>query len=324
MSETPTVSVVVLSFNRPQYLRESLQAIRAQTYPASRVVVVDNHSPASDRVAELVATFPEIDLIRNSSNLGFTGGMNIGIAAATSKYVLLIEDDITTDPACLGELVRCMEADPRVGLCGAIMFNRGDGSVRCAGGELSLGSRYGKRIFGAGERDAASRAVSYLPGALMLARLDDLRRWGGFRDDFFMYYEDDELCLRVLKEGRAIVVAPRAKVSHFDPEPGPCPAWLGYVKVRNFFRLYLLHAPMSVLPGFLARYVVWQFVCEVCRLRPSSLLVLAAALDTLARSPWLLRDRRRLSRGSPPEHAREDIPTPASLLDAAPLDRPRI
>ena len=219
MPDNPSVTAVVLSYNRPQYLRESLQALARQTRPASRIVVVDNRSPASEEVAETVAEFAGVEFICNPDNLGFTGGMNVGIAAATGEYVLLIEDDITADADCLAELVRCMEADPRIGLCGATMFNRGDGSIRCAGGELSLGARYGKRILTC-ERSAAPYPVSYLPGALLLARRDDLRRWGGFRDDFFMYYEDDELCLRVLKECRTIVVAPRAKVSHFDPPPG--------------------------------------------------------------------------------------------------------
>jgi GT2 family glycosyltransferase len=313
----PDVTAVVLSYNRPDYLRESLIALALQTRPADRAIVVDNRSPASDKVAEVVAGFRGVELIRNAGNLGFTGGMNVGIAAATGKYVLLIEDDITADAECLGRLVACMESDPRIGLCGAVMFNRGDGTVRCAGGELSLGARYGKRIFGAAECDGLPRRVSYLPGALLLARRDDLRRWGGFRDDFFMYHEDDELGLRVLKEGRTIVVAPGAKVSHFDPAPGPSPAWLDYIKLRNFYRLYLLHAPAAVLPGFLARYTAWQFLREALRLRPRCLLVLAVALDTLARSPWLLRDRLRMT-ARPPGRALDGVQTPPPLLDAVP------
>ena len=325
--ENPSVTAVVLSHNRPHYLRESLLALTRQTYPAARIVVVDNRSPASDKVAEVAAAFPGVELIRHGANLGFTGGMNAGVAAATGRYVLLIEDDIVADRECLAELVRAMEADPRVGLCGALMFNRGDGSIRCAGGELSLGTRYGKRIVGAGERDqgqfAAPYSVSYLPGALLLARLEDMRRWGGFRDDFFMYHEDDELCLRILKEGRTIAVAPRAKVSHFDPKPGPCPVWLDYVKTRNFFRLYLLHAPASVLPAFLVRYVAWQFLREAFRLRPRSLVVLGAFLDALARSPWLLWDRGRLAADARRrERGSVGPPRDSSTPDVAPQGLP--
>ena len=308
-SDSPPITVVVLSYNRPEYLRESLRALAAQTYPAARVVVVDNRSAASGRVAEVVAGFPGVELIRNPTNLGFTGGMNAGIAAATGKYVLLIEDDIVADRNCVAELVRCMEADPDVGLCGGVMFNRGDGAVRCAGGELSLGTRDGKRIFTADDAPTPY-FVSYLPGALLTARLEDLRRWRGFRPDFFMYHEDDELCVRVRKAGRRIAVAPGAKVHHFDPEPGKCPTWLEYIKVRNFLRLYLLHAPASVLPAFLGRYVAWEFVREAFRLRPRCLLVLGAFLDTVFRSPWLLRDRCRRPAGG--------LATTAPSSDVAP------
>ena len=81
-------------------------------------------------------------------------------------------------------------------MCSGVMHNRSDGSIRCAGGEMRLGSRFEKRVIGEGGKDLEGRnqpfLVSYLPGALLCARLgDDFRRWGGFREDFFMYHEDD-------------------------------------------------------------------------------------------------------------------------------------
>ena len=76
--DSPNVTAVVLSYNRPHYLRESLLALTRQTHPAMRIVVVDNRSPASGKVADVAAAFPGVELIRNASNLGFTGGMNAG------------------------------------------------------------------------------------------------------------------------------------------------------------------------------------------------------------------------------------------------------
>lgn len=296
-SDNLLVTVVVLSYNRPDFLRESLRALVAQTYPHLRVVVVDNRSPASEHIAKVVADFPGVELVRNAENLGFTGGMNVGIRAATGKYVLLLEDDVVADAGCAAALVDYAEAHPEVGLCGGVMLNRGSGTVRCAGGELSLGARFGKRVIGSGLDGAhpfgEPYPVTYLPGALMFARREDLLRLGGFREDFFMYFEDDELCLRVRKAGWQIAVVPGARVAHFEPPAGPCPGWLEFVKTRNLLRLYLLHAPLLVLPYFLCRNVAYEFVRLAVRCHPRCLVLLRAALDTLLRSPGLLRDRSR-------------------------------
>ena len=296
--ESVRVTAVVLSYNRPHCLRESLLALTRQNYPAVRIVVVDNRSPASGQVAEVAAAFAGVELIRNAANLGFTGGMNAGVAAATGRYVLLIEDDIVAEPTCIAALVKCLESHPEVAMCSGVMHNRSDGSIRCAGGEMRLGSRFEKRVIGEGRKDLEGRnqpfLVSYLPGALLLARLDDFRRWGGFREDFFMYHEDDELCLRILKAGGRLAVVPAARVDHFDPPAKPCPRWLEIMKLRNFFRLNLLHAPAASLPGFVCRYAVWQLLLEALR-RPSRALLRTQALfDTLVRLPGLLLNRRRL------------------------------
>jgi GT2 family glycosyltransferase len=290
-------SVVVLSYNRPHYLREALRAIARQALPPAEILVVDNRSPASAEVARAVAECPGARLIANATNLGFTGGMNVGIRAASADYVLLTEDDIVAEPQCLGALVGHLRANPDVGLCTGVMLNREAGTIRCAGGELGFGPRYRKRVLGENEADCGQYrepfAVTYLPGALVCARRADLRRWGGFREDFFMYHEDDELCLRVARAGRRIMVVPQARAYHFEPAAGPSPPWLDFLKIRNFLRLHLLYAPARSLPAFLARYVGWGLLRDGLRRRPRARLLARASLDTLRQLPHLLRDRRR-------------------------------
>jgi GT2 family glycosyltransferase len=309
------VSVILLSHNRPGYLRESLAAAVRQRLRPSEILVVDNHSPASPEVAAVVARFPEARLVANPTNLGFTGGMNVGLREATGDYVVLLEDDIVAEGGCTAALTAYLGAHPEVGLCGGVMLNRRAGTVRCAGGELRLGVRYHKKIFGANEPDEGQYRepflVSYLPGALMCGRLQDLRRWGGFREDFFMYYEDDELCARLTRAGWRIAVVPGARVEHIDPPPGPCPRWLEYLKLRNFLRLYLLHAPARALPGFLVRYAVWSLLSEGLSRPAYAVLRARALLDALFRLPRLLRDRYRLGPQPPPPQAAAETHRPA-------------
>ena len=81
MSDVPPVTAVLLSYNRPEMLREALASVVAQTYPNLRVLVVDNKSPTSDRIREVVAGFSGVEFIANPTNTGFTGGNEPGPSA---------------------------------------------------------------------------------------------------------------------------------------------------------------------------------------------------------------------------------------------------
>jgi GT2 family glycosyltransferase len=296
MSVHPAVSVVLLSFNRPNLLSQALEALLGQTQSISEILVVDNRSPRSGEVAEVVGRFPTVRLIANDTNLGFTGGMNVGLAHATGEYILVTEDDLILDPNCIEVLMGYVPAHPEVALAGGLMVNHTSGTLRCAGGELRLGTRYEKRVHGWDEEDCGQfplpLEVTYLPGGFLLARRSDWQRWGGFHPSFYLYYEDDELCLRVVREGGQIVMIPQARVRHFEPDPGPCPGWLERIKIRNLLQLGLLHVPARRLPVFLARYAILPLLAGI-RLEPRAWLHFRALLDLLGRLPWLLSERYR-------------------------------
>lgn len=253
----PTVSVVVLSFNRPALLERALQTIVSQTYPRFDVTVVDNRSESSDRIRDIVSAFEGVRLIANESNMGFTGGMNRGLAAVTGDYVYLTEDDIELAPDCLEQLIGHLERNPDVALAGPVMWNRHTPTIRCAGGEFALTPVYQMRIVGVGMPSLPATGpfrTMFLPGAAIAARTSLLRDLGGFRLDFFMYREDVELCSRVLERGGGIAVVPAARVYHHEPVYAPDSALLAFHKHKNLAALYLLHAPLVVLPLYFIRY----------------------------------------------------------------------
>ncbi len=292
MTAAPTVSVILLSYNRPEMLREALASVVTQSYLNLRVIVIDNKSPASDRIAEVVAGFSGVELIASPTNTGFTGGMNLGLRHASGKYVLFTEDDIVVDGNAVKLLVAHMEADPVTGLGGAVMLNRATGTIRCAGGEVRLGKRFDFQVIGRHElptdRETAPYPVTYLPGAFILARRDLLDRIGGFWDKLFMYNDDVELCVRATRAGAGIVVVPAARVWHFDPPVRPDPVWLTALKVRNMLWLYIRHAPIGVLIPFLARYCLVGFIRGLVTNPRHALALVRAVVATGIRLPTLL------------------------------------
>jgi len=297
MSDVPPVTAVLLSYNRPEMLREALASVVAQTYPSLRVLVVDNKSPTSDRIREVVAGFSGVEFISNPTNTGFTGAMNLGLRHASGKYVLFTEDDIVVDRNALNALVSHLEANPAIGLGGGVMLNRATETIRCAGGEIRLGQRFEFRLIGENEPPSNDEAdaypVTYLPGAFILARLELLDHIGGFWDELFMYSDDVELCIRATRAGAGIVVVPAARVWHFDPPVRPDPGWLTTMKVRNHLWLYIRHAPIDVLIPFLLRFCLSGFIRGLVTKPSYALALVKAVAATGLRLPMLLNLRWR-------------------------------
>ena len=254
----PLVSIIILSYRRPTLLGCAIATAVSQDWPFTEIIVVDNKSDESDSIAALTASYPTVRLLRNQQNLGFTGGMNAGIDAARGDFIYLTEDDIEMDAGCISALVSHLRKHPGTGLAGAMMLNHDDGTIRCAGGRVELGTKFSMQVIGAGEVPAPRASVepylvSYLPGASMMASREHLALLGGFRDDFFMYMEDVELCCRVLQRGLDIVLVPDARVVHYRSDDSPS-ARLEYCKIRNLATLYFVHAPLRLIPEFVLRY----------------------------------------------------------------------
>lgn len=324
---SPIVSVVLLSYNRPDYLRQAVASILAQSYQHLEMIVVDNPSPASGEIAAVVSAQRNVRLIRNDTNSGFAGGMNRGIENAHGHFIYLTEDDLVLDKHCIRNLVEYMEDHPSGGLVSPVMYNKTEGTIRCAGGEFALGAIYRRQTHGEGQRDTGQFTqafnVTYVNGATMFARADLFRRLGGFREEFFMYVEDVEFCARVLTSGEPMAVIPQAKVYHFDP-PADANAspYFNFHRLKNFFSLYLLHAPARVLPEFFLRYALLNLLRSMVGRggRPSTLV--KALVWVAMRAPALLKERRgrpALSVGSraitqPAGDAAEATPPPPAEL----------
>ena len=136
--DDPLVSVIVLSYNRPQFLRESLEYIYKQSYRNFEVLLMDNGSSCPEQIRDAVAAFPGAKLYMAKTNVGYTGGMNAGVAFAKGKYVYLTEDDMFSEPDCIERLVRYAESDPSAAIVSGSIYSREDEQLICCGGQVSL------------------------------------------------------------------------------------------------------------------------------------------------------------------------------------------
>lgn len=223
------VSVVVVSYNTRAPLRRCLVALRDSTDLSTEVIVIDNAS--SDGSADVVEReFPEIHLIRSSTNLGFAAGVNRAARHAVGDYLLLLNPDAEIQPGAVGALVDAARRHPLAGPIGGRTVDP-EGtldprscwalptawSVFCFGSGLSTVFRrspiFDPESLGRWPRDT-ERVVGAISGALLLIERELWVRLGGFDEDYFMYSEDIDLARRARDFGRRSLVTPGAVALH--------------------------------------------------------------------------------------------------------------
>lgn len=295
----PLVSVVILSYNRPDFLQQALQSIAAQTYSRLEIVVVDNPSSESERIRGIVAEFPAVRLIAMPTNAGYTGGMNEGIRQSRGEYVYLTEDDMVTDPHAIAAMVAYAESDSQAAIISGIHFNE-RGAMVHAGGFIKLAVLFSLFLIGRDTPEppplAGPFCATYATGAMMMLRRSAVEGLGTFRPDFFMYLEDVELCVRILRAGGTIVIVPAATARTLADRPTEkSSSLLNFHKFKNLQALYLLHARAGVLPGFFARYSAALWLRYLFRDPAVAMAVARANLWLVLHWPSLFRERRRLA-----------------------------
>ena len=215
---TPTVTVIVISWNGGAVLRECLVSLREQTY-ACRVIVVDNGSGDGSQ-ALVRRDFPEVQLIENGRNLGFGEGNNIGMRAAIAagaEYIALLNQDARADRKWIEAMVQTAETDPTVGAVGSrMLLDSHPGLLNSTGVLVNLSGCAWDRGFARADGAMWRQPTEILAasGGAMLLRVDALRHAGLFDADYFAYFEDLDLGVRLWEAGYRVVYSPEAEVVH--------------------------------------------------------------------------------------------------------------
>lgn len=248
---SPRVDVVIPSFNARALLQRCLTRLAEQTQ-LHRVIVVDNGS--IDASAAMVrAQFPDALLITHPRNLGFAAGCNAGIELALSQnadYVALLNQDTEPEPSWLSALVEAAEADATVAAVGSRILLASHRTVlNSAGIEVNALGQAWDRGFGRADGSQWHQHTEILgaSGGALLLRASALREVGLLDPDYFAYYEDLDLCVRLREAGYRIVFAPAATVFHRAWHVFGAPSADREVLVRaNRWRFFLKHFPLRL------------------------------------------------------------------------------
>jgi len=217
------ISVIIVTWNTASLLEECLNSVTKslQNVDRGELILVDNNS--SDNSALFVEqNYPQICLIKNDKNLGFSKANNIGIEISTGRYILLLNSDTILNENVLPDLIRFMDEHPKAGACGVRLLSP-DGTVQ----PFSFGNdpTLGYLIKRAATKFLLKKPChnwnleyvfepDWVSGACLMLRSEVIRLTGPLDENIFMYFEDNDLCLRIRNAGFKIYYNPHISVLH--------------------------------------------------------------------------------------------------------------
>jgi len=228
----PDISILIVSWNVRELLLGCLAALPEAVGDdfSYEVIVVDNASK-DGTVTAVRETFPDVRIIANADNRGFTGGNNQALAAARGRYLFLLNPDTKPLPGSIARLARYLENHPETGMVGPRLWY-GDGSPQPSRRrfptlatlftESTIIQHYfpGLGLFArytlADVPDDQEQEVDWLVGAALMARREVYEQIGGLDETFFMYSEELDWCKRAKDAGWRIAYEPAAEIIHYE------------------------------------------------------------------------------------------------------------
>ena len=238
----PSLSMVIVSYNTVDLLRDCLLSVRPQLGPQDEVIVVDNDS-ADGSAAMVAAEHPTVVLVASRENLGFGRANNRGFSLAKGDLVWMLNPDTRLTAGALEAAVAFMLQNPVVGMAGTALINP-DGSPQAAVEQGYPGQRYAGSALG-----TLPGEIAWVMGASILARREVLARVGGFDERFFLYGEETDLCLRVRQAGWPIGFIESAVVMHYGGESERLHPAASVIekKFRAEMQFYAKHYPQAAI-----------------------------------------------------------------------------
>jgi GT2 family glycosyltransferase len=228
------LSIIIVNYNVKEFLQNLLHSLnKAVSNLRHEVVVIDNAS--DDGSVEFIhEKFPQIKLISNQTNLGFSKANNIALKISSGKFILLINPDTLVREDTITKMIEFLNNHPDAGLVGCKILNP-DGSLQLAcrrsfpGPWTSFCKVTGLSTLFPKSKLFAKYNLTYLDensthevdaisGSFMMMKREVYEKVGGFDEQFFMYGEDLDLCYRIQKNGYKVYYYPGTQIIHYKGE----------------------------------------------------------------------------------------------------------
>jgi len=207
------VSIIIVNWNAKKYLKECIESLLSQSFTDYEIILVDNAS-SDDSVSFVKEHFPQVKIIQNNDNVGFAEGNNIGIKNSIGKIIALFNPDAVADTKWLSILVDTLQSSEKIAAVTGKMYYLGEkygkDAVFCTWSKIAPYSAIPTNFY----ENEPSAKVDYLSGAAMVVKRDVLDKIGMMDSDYFLYFEETDLCARMIRAGYDLMYIPDAIVWH--------------------------------------------------------------------------------------------------------------
>ena len=210
------VSVIIVSYNSKKYIKALMESLFSQktSFPFE-IIIVDNCS--TDNSYEYIkSNYPQIKLIKNTSNSGYGAGNNLGVKYARGEYIIIMNPDVIISNNLICELTHHLENNDQGKIISIPKILTYDGSMISSAGLIIhfTGLTFTKGWKMSPKAFSKKEYVNALNGCCFAIRKKEFIELGGFDEVFFMYKEDTELSWRANAHGFKIIYCPEAVVMH--------------------------------------------------------------------------------------------------------------
>jgi GT2 family glycosyltransferase len=229
------LSAIIVSYRTPGEVAAAVASLRAQKDPPDEIVVVDNGAADSDPLPEL-ADLEGVTIERPERNIGYGAGCNLGARVVSGDELLILNADVVLKPGALAALANRLRSEDRLAVVGPRIFSHGEVQLSARAfpslrtgllGRRSLLTRMlirARRYPSEFQRvQGSGGTVDWVSGACALVRRAAFEEVGGFDEGYWMYWEDADLCRRLVDEGWDVHFEPAAAVQHATGASGVSP-----------------------------------------------------------------------------------------------------
>lgn len=212
-----TLTIIIVTYNSQDHIESCLKSIENQEI-SSDIIFIDNNSADKtlEKLEKIKNKKSNITLIKNKLNLGFAKAVNQGITYSKktqgNQLFLLLNPDATLEKNCLKKMIEKINSKSEIGLCSPIIKNPKNNKIIFRQGLINwwkMKTLHSKN---------STRPTDYLTGCCLLIKKSVLDKVKGFDENFFLYYEDADFCLRAREKGFLLSLAEKATCFHQESQ----------------------------------------------------------------------------------------------------------
>ena len=205
MSIYNDVTLIVVCFKSEELIKSNLKELKK-----FKTIIVDNSN--SKETYNLVKDVPSIEYIKTIKNIGYGRANNLGVKNAKTPYIMIINPDVIIDSDSIGLLYEKYLNYKNVGIVAPSLYDTNN--KRRTNGSISRLKKNRSKNLNVQNLAEGDTCYDFVVGCSLFMSRDFFNKIGGFDKDFFMYFEDNEICDKIYRNNKYILEIPDSKMIH--------------------------------------------------------------------------------------------------------------